>query len=157
MATWRYNLAIWLETAFGGSLYKAIVWAERTVKGPVFGCQMCGQCALRYTGFVCPMSCPKQLRNGPCGGSENGRCEVYPDRPCVWVLAHQRMSLLHRQEQMERILPEIDWSLVGTSAWLNHLAGRDARMFAAQPQLPAPKPGTVALAKAPVSEDRKAA
>ena len=41
---------------------------ERRTKEAVFGCRMCGQCALPATGYACPMTCPKQLRNGPCGG-----------------------------------------------------------------------------------------
>ena len=50
---------------------------ERSVKGLLFDCQMCGQCVLSSTGMSCPMNCPKQLRNGPCGGVRpNGHCEV---------------------------------------------------------------------------------
>ncbi len=153
MGRWRLGFVEWCETAFGGSLYRAILWLERRIKGPLFGCQMCGQCALRYTGFVCPMQCPKQLRNGPCGGVQNGRCEVYPERPCVWVQIHERARLLHRERELERVLPELDWSLVGTSAWLNHLAGRDASLFhaPAAPVLPLPEP------RAKVNEEQLAA
>ena len=54
----------------------------------MFDCRMCGQCMLSSTGMSCPMNCPKQLRNGPCGGVRaNGNCEVEPDMPCVWVKA----------------------------------------------------------------------
>jgi hypothetical protein len=41
---------------------------EIVTKKPVFGCHMCGQCVLHSTGMVCPMNCPKNIRNGPCGG-----------------------------------------------------------------------------------------
>ena len=41
---------------------------ERGTKGFLFDCKMCGQCVLSSTGMSCPMNCPKQLRNGPCGG-----------------------------------------------------------------------------------------
>src|SRR5246127_2684129 len=69
-------------------LEKPVAAFERTVKGFLFDCQMCGQCALSSTGMSCPMNCPKNLRNGPCGGVRaNGNCEVKPDMPCVWVLA----------------------------------------------------------------------
>lgn len=154
MASWRLWFVEWCETAFGGALYRAILWLESHVKGPAFGCQMCGQCVLRYTGFVCPMQCPKQLRNGPCGGARNGRCEVYPERACVWVRIHERARLLGREAQLERVLPAIDWSLVGSSAWLNHLAGRDAHLFvppAEAPLLP------LAESKVGAEQDRLAA
>src|SRR3546814_6845286 len=69
-------------------LWKAIGYArveapvtsvERQVKGLLFDCRMCGQCILSSTGMSCPMNCPKQLRNGPCGGVRaNGNCEVEP-------------------------------------------------------------------------------
>jgi hypothetical protein len=53
---------------------------EKTTKGFLFDCQMCGQCALSSTGMSCPMNCPKTLRNGPCGGVRpNGHCEVKPE------------------------------------------------------------------------------
>ncbi|HEV8390592.1 MAG TPA: methylenetetrahydrofolate reductase C-terminal domain-containing protein, partial [Dongiaceae bacterium] len=59
---------------------------EKATKGFLFDCQMCGQCALSSTGMSCPMNCPKNLRNGPCGGvRDNGHCEVKPEMKCVWV------------------------------------------------------------------------
>ena len=52
---------------------------EHAVKGPVWDCQMCGQCVLHETGMTCPMTCPKTLRNGPCGGGGvDGACEAQP-------------------------------------------------------------------------------
>ena len=62
---------------------------EQMIKGPedaakalIFGCQRCGQCVLHSTGMTCPMNCPKNLRNGPCGGVRpNGHCEVKPIHP----------------------------------------------------------------------------
>ncbi|MHB1004054.1 MAG: methylenetetrahydrofolate reductase C-terminal domain-containing protein [Chloroflexota bacterium] len=131
---WRRRFVDYCETAFGGNLFRAILWAEHKVKGPVFGCQMCGQCALQYTGFVCSMQCPKQLRNGPCGGAAEGHCEVYPDRMCVWVRAYDRSRLLHREEMLEKLQPTLDWRLFGTSAWLNHLAERDAHLWTPEPE-----------------------
>ena len=71
------RVAAWLErTPRALRLFTA---AERR-QGALFGCRMCGQCALPTTGYACPMTCPKQLRNGPCGGvSPDGSCEVYPE------------------------------------------------------------------------------
>ena len=63
----------------------------------------------------------------------HGKCEVYPDQPCVWYAIYQRSRLLHRTPMLERVLPELDWSLVGTSSWINHLAGRDAHIFRDRP------------------------
>lgn len=113
----------------GQWLYGLVVAVERRVKGRLFGCQMCGQCALRYTGFVCPRRCPKNLNNGPCGGSVGGRCEVRPEMKCVWVEIVERARLLGPLPALERELPPLDWSLVGTSSWLNHLSSRDRHLF----------------------------
>ena len=69
-------------------LERPIAFIERHVKGFFFDCRMCGQCVLSFTGMACPMNCPKQLRNGPCGGVRlNGNCEVDPDMRCVWIEA----------------------------------------------------------------------
>ena len=69
-------------------LERPVAALERGVKGLLFDCRMCGQCILSATGMSCPMNCPKNLRNGPCGGVRpDGRCEVRPDMPCVWVEA----------------------------------------------------------------------
>ncbi len=68
-----------------------MIWNEKFFKGYIFNCQMCGQCILHSTGMTCPMTCPKNLRNGPCGGVRtDGHCEVIPARPCVWVQAWER-------------------------------------------------------------------
>lgn len=125
MKNWRVRLVEWCETALGGWVFRSILAVEKAVKYPIFGCRMCGQCVLSYTGYVCPMRCPKEMRNGPCGGAMNGRCEVHPDQACVWCLAVERARLFRREDKLELLLADIDWSRVGTSSWLNHLAGRD--------------------------------
>ena len=61
------------------------------MKRPLFGCQACGNCVLGHLEYVCPETCPKQLRNGPCGGTHLGHCEVV-DQPCVWVGVHARAT-----------------------------------------------------------------
>ena len=74
---------------------KALATIEHAVKGPVFGCSMCGQRVLHSTGLTCPMTCPKQLRNGPCGGVRaDGGCEVKPEMRCVWLKAWDRAERL---------------------------------------------------------------
>ena len=98
---------------------------ERVSKTAMFGCRMCGQCTLHETGLTCPMGCPKTLRNGPCGGVRaNGHCEVIPDMMCVWVKAERRSRWLPWKGSILRIQPALNWSLRGSSAWINVLTGR---------------------------------
>jgi len=92
---------------------------EKGVKGFLFDCQMCGQCALSDTGMSCPMNCPKSLRNGPCGGvRSNGNCEVEPDMRCVWVEAARGARQMHSQQSIEVIQLPVDVRLNGHSSWL---------------------------------------
>jgi hypothetical protein len=103
-----------------GLFYRLCFYLERRVKEAIFDCHMCGQCVVRSTALVCPMQCPKQLRNGPCGGSMNGRCEVYPERRCVWSQIHERAARWPVfKEKFAAIRPAVDWALFGSSAWLN--------------------------------------
>jgi hypothetical protein len=72
------------------------------------------------------MNCPKDLRNGPCGGvGQDGACEVIPDLECVWVGAYQRSQRLLWPEEMHDLRPPINWSLQGSSSWINALTGLD--------------------------------
>jgi hypothetical protein len=104
---------------------------EHTVKKPIFGCQMCGQCVLHDTGMTCPMTCPKTLRNGPCGGVRpDGRCEVKPEMPCIWVKAEERSRTLPLlpvawRGHFNDLRPPVDNRLQGTSSWLNLATRRD--------------------------------
>lgn len=100
---------------------------EHALKRTLFGCTACGQCILHQTGFTCPMRCPKGLRNGPCGGSLSGRCEVDPDMPCVWALIYRRSRTCHTLGWLRKFQPGMDWRLLGSSAWWNALTGRDRR------------------------------
>ena len=60
-------------------------------------CSLCGECIIEYTGGLCPMTlCAKNLLNGPCGGAENGKCEVDSDRDCGWILIYERLKKLNR-------------------------------------------------------------
>ena len=106
---------------------KPLAVIEAAVKKPVFGCRMCGQCVLHSTGMTCPMNCPKQLRNGPCGGVRpNGNCEVKPDMKCVWLKAYERAEKLPVWgEEIHDLRPPVDNRLWGTSSWRNFFSGRD--------------------------------
>jgi methylenetetrahydrofolate reductase (NADPH) len=75
---------------------------------------------LSSTAFICSQNCPKRLRNGPCGGTrEDGSCEVFPDRKCVWYRIYFRSRLLHRMSLLYRINSIHNWELERTSAWMN--------------------------------------
>ncbi len=90
---------------------------ELAVKGPLFGCRMCGNCLLQETAFICPMECPKGLRNGPCGGSTPEKCYVDESRPCIWYKIYERSFKLGREALLLEVLPPMDWEKTGTEAW----------------------------------------
>ena len=101
-------------------LERPVAALERGAKGFLFDCQMCGQCVLSSTGMSCPMNCPKNLRNGPCGGvREGGWCEVIPAMKCVWVLAHEGSRRIPGGLEAMRVnQPPVDHRLRGKSSWL---------------------------------------
>ncbi len=98
---------------------RPVAVVERALKGLLFDCRMCGQCVLSSTGMSCPMNCPKQLRNGPCGGvRDGGFCEVRPAMRCVWVEGWDGASRMRGGDRIREVLPPVDRSLEGSSAWL---------------------------------------
>ncbi len=102
---------------------------ERMGKRILFDCRNCGDCSLPDTAFLCPEAhCAKNQRNGPCGGSNDGRCEQGDARECIWARAYDRLRGEGRQEQLLAHAPVIqDQSLRGTSSWANTWLGRDHR------------------------------
>ena len=100
---------------------------EYTLKGLFFDCQHCGDCTLGEMAFLCPQSqCAKGLLNGPCGGSKDGYCEVYPHRRCLYVRVYERLKAINQEENLKKgFIPPRDWSLTGTSSWLNYYLGLD--------------------------------
>ncbi len=110
------------------TLRRLYTFLEHLGKKLLFHCRMCGDCTLAESSYLCPQSgCPKKMINGPCGGSNNGYCEVYPkERLCFWVRSYHRgiepdCNNIHEQKW----LPPKDWSLDNSSSWLNFFAGRD--------------------------------
>ena len=99
---------------------RPIAAVERVVKGFLFDCQMCGHCVLSSTGMACPMNCPKQLRNGPCGGVRaNGHCEIKPEMRCVWVEAFRGAErMAGGLAAIKVVQAPVDRRLEGSSAWL---------------------------------------
>ncbi|GAB6908940.1 Methylenetetrahydrofolate reductase [Desulfosarcina cetonica] len=114
-----------LDNNIAGRLFMHL--AEHPVKRTLLGCQRCGDCAIQHVGFLCPESgCPKHTRNGACGGSRNGMCEVNPDRRCVWFRAHARLASTGNVSEMcHGCVPPRMWELNHTSSWLNFHLGRD--------------------------------
>ena len=113
----------WLRP--GGVVEKVFIQGEIITKGAIFDCRMCGQCVLHSTGMTCPMTCPKNLRNGPCGGvRQNGHCEVKPEMRCVWVEAWERSRAMPDYgPDIHQVVPPLNRQLEGTSAWINDFTG----------------------------------
>ena len=99
---------------------------EQTSKIPVFRCRDCGDCSLPDIAYLCPESqCAKNQRNGPCGGTKAGKCEIL-DQECIWIRAYDRLKPFDTETQMlERPVVFRDASLNHTSAWANRFLGRD--------------------------------
>jgi len=112
---------------------RALESVELAFKQPVFGCQACGNCVLGLMEYVCPMTCPKNLRNGPCGGTFNGQCEVIPEQKCIWVEVYNRAKAADRVDELKTYIPQRDRSLKGTSSYINYFLGRDSRPEHPQP------------------------
>ena len=96
-----------VDTCFIGITEEQGVWSER--------CQACGQCLLAQTGGICPIArCSKRMLNGPCGGSEKGKCElsvvVGKDIPCGWHLIYERLKKLGQLERFGRPAEDKDWT-----------------------------------------------
>lgn len=74
-------------------------------------CSMCGLCVLDEYAAICPVTrCAKGLLNGPCGGTNEGKCEVDPETDCAWALIYRRMEAENRLEDMKKIAPPKDWN-----------------------------------------------
>jgi hypothetical protein len=126
-------------------LEKPVAALERGVKGLLFDCQMCGQCALSSTGMSCSMNCPKNLRNGPCGGVRaNGHCEVKPEMKCVWVQAWEGAKRMQTGMAILEVQKPVDNRLKGHSSWLKVVREKteplpEAKPAAKPPAKTAPK------------------
>jgi NAD-dependent dihydropyrimidine dehydrogenase PreA subunit len=92
-----------LDTLFIGETEMRGIWQEN--------CLGCGTCKLGHFGAVCPVTrCSKRLMNGPCGGSQGGRCEVHPDIPCGWDMIIKRLEVLGELDRLNEYVPPVDWS-----------------------------------------------
>ena len=116
----------WLDRKPDGFLMRSVHGLERMSKSVMYGCEDCGDCSLPDTAYLCPRgSCSKASRNGPCGGSYQGRCEL-DDKECLWARAYERLKYYHESETM------LDWPVVlynpnlkKKSSWANMYLDRD--------------------------------
>ncbi len=100
-------------------LARLVTSIERRVKGMVFGCRMCGNCLLFETAFICPMTCPRGLRNGPCRGSSPNRCFVDPACDCAWLHIYQQAEQRGSLERLLEINAPLDNRRVGCETLLS--------------------------------------
>ena len=102
---------------------------EKCVKEILFDCRMCGVCLLGDSGMSCPMNCPKELRNGPCGGvREDGGCEVLPAMRCVWVDAWTGSRNMRNASGMFKVQAALQNTRRGHSSWLREVRlGKNSR------------------------------
>jgi methylenetetrahydrofolate reductase (NADPH) len=101
---------------------------EQLTKIVIFDCKDCGDCALIDVAYLCPMSqCPKNQRNGACGGSFEGWCEVYPGKKqCIYVRAYARLKKHGEEDELDKgSVPPCNWDLYQTSSWINFYLGKD--------------------------------
>jgi ferredoxin len=91
-----------VNTTFIGVLEKQGLFAEK--------CLGCGNCVLDIFGGICPISrCSKRLLNGPCGGSQNGKCEVNPEIDCAWQLIIDHLKSIGQMDKLIAYVPPKDW------------------------------------------------
>ena len=112
----------------GTALESPYTKCEQIIKGLTNDCRHCGDCAMLDLAYLCPMSqCAKNQRNGPCGGSREGWCEVHPkQRKCIYVLAYERLKACGEDQLLgEDLVPPLNYDLNETSSWINFYLGRD--------------------------------
>jgi len=91
-----------VNTTFIGVLETQGVFTEE--------CSGCGNCRLDIFGGICPVTrCAKKLLNGPCGGSQNGKCEINPETDCAWQLIIDRLKTLGQMDNLRKYIPPKNW------------------------------------------------
>ncbi|HEY3762480.1 MAG TPA: methylenetetrahydrofolate reductase C-terminal domain-containing protein [Verrucomicrobiae bacterium] len=145
--TFSYHISKWTHdnifapgTAFAKWGAKICAGASDPMQGPkplralelasktfLFHCKDCGDCSLPDIAFLCPESqCAKNQRNGPCGGTREGRCEVDGFGDCIWLRAYERLKAGGQEQGLLAHAPVVqNQALRGTSAWANNWLGRD--------------------------------
>lgn len=104
-----------LDTRFIGVALGAGEWQQR--------CIACADCVLDQTGGICPKTmCAKGLVNGPCGGTNHGKCEVNPEADCAWTLIYNRLKKINRLDLMTNIAPMKRFKPANHPAHFHHMA-----------------------------------
>jgi ferredoxin len=107
-----------LDTTFIGVSDGEGHWSEK--------CRACASCVLAETGGICPITiCPKGLLNGPCGGTNHGKCEVDKEKDCAWTLIYRRLEAQGRIEGIKEIHPAKDYSVQTTPSKVVHEAYKE--------------------------------
>lgn len=102
-----------VNTVFLGSNEGEGVWQER--------CRACGECVLAETGGICPVTiCAKGLLNGPCGGTNEGKCEVDKEKDCAWTLIYKRLEKQGKLDHIRKISPPKNYRVQTKPARLVH-------------------------------------
>jgi methylenetetrahydrofolate reductase (NADPH) len=115
---------------------------ELVSKSLLFHCKDCGDCSLPEIAFLCPESqCAKNQRNGPCGGTREGRCEVDGFGDCIWLRAYERLKRDGAAVTLQHAPVLQNQGLRGTSSWANSWLGRDHAARRAAQLRSAQRPG----------------
>jgi methylenetetrahydrofolate reductase (NADPH) len=124
-AKWGAKVCAGAADSFQGP--KPLRLLEKASKAVLYQCRDCGDCSLPDIAFLCPESqCAKNQRNGPCGGTREGRCEVDGYGDCIWLRAYERLKHAGREQDLLEHAPVVqNQGLRGTSAWANHWLNRD--------------------------------
>jgi ferredoxin len=110
-----------VNTTFMGATVIHGVWEER--------CQACGNCILERTGGICPIArCAKQLLNGPCGGSFQGKCEIKREADCAWRLIYDRLKTLGQLYKLEEIIPARRWGVESRDSGPRRMVREDLKV-----------------------------
>lgn len=110
-----------VNTTFMGETVIHGVWEER--------CQACGNCILERTGGICPIArCAKQLLNGPCGGSFQGKCEIKREADCAWRLIYDRLKSLGQLYKLEEIIPARRWGVESRDSGPRRIVREDLKV-----------------------------
>ena len=87
-----------VNTRFIGMTPKDGTWEER--------CRACGDCVLGETAGICPVTvCAKGILNGPCGGTDHGKCEVDKEKDCAWTLIYRRLEKMGKLDNIRKDFP----------------------------------------------------